>query len=258
MSKQARFGAKSLIILIFLFVLSMTHIVFRFVERTINENTIPMKDVLDNIEIHNWKKYINDVEKAKTKRQLQVKELQKQNEDITAWLEIEGTNISYPVLYCKDNNYYVTHDYKKGKSKDGALFLDARYDFRAPSTNLIIYGHNNQNGKMFSTLIKYKNESYYKSHPIIKYTTFEEEAEYEVIAAFYSRVYYQNEKNVFKYYCFLHANNETEYNEYVNNSKEASLYDTGKTAKYGERLLTLSTCSYHTKNGRFVVVAKKK
>ena len=67
MSKQARFGAKSLVILIFLFVLSMTHIVFRFVERTINENTIPMKDVLDNIEIHNWKKYINDVEKYKGK-----------------------------------------------------------------------------------------------------------------------------------------------------------------------------------------------
>ena len=46
-------------------------------------------------------------------------------------------------------------------------------------------------------------------------------------------------------------------NDFVNNAKKASLYDTGITAKYGEQLLTLSTCSYHTKNGRFVIVAKK-
>lgn len=46
-------------------------------------------------------------------------------------------------------------------------------------------------------------------------------------------------------------------NKYVTNAKNASLYNTGKTAKYGEQLLTLSTCSYHTKNGRFVLVAKK-
>ncbi|MDU3397860.1 MAG: class B sortase, partial [Clostridiales bacterium] len=37
----------------------------------------------------------------------------------------------------------------------------------------------------------------------------------------------------------------------------ASLYDTGETAEYGHTLLTLVTCSYHTENGRFVVVARK-
>lgn len=29
------------------------------------------------------------------------------------------------------------------------------------------------------------------------------------------------------------------------------------TAEYGDKLITLSTCAYHTKNGRFVVVAKQ-
>ena len=52
--------------------------------------------------------------------------------------------------------------------------------------------------------------------------------------------------------------NEEEYNEYVKNCKSASLYDTGKTAKYGEQLMTLSTCSYHTEDGRLAVVARKK
>ena len=48
-----------------------------------------------------------------------------------------------------------------------------------------------------------------------------------------------------------------EYNQYIEESKKASLYDTGKSANYGEQLLTLSTCSYHTEDGRFAVVAKK-
>ena len=45
---------------------------------------------------------------------------------------------------------------------------------------------------------------------------------------------------------------------YVENAKKASIYDTGVTAKYGEQLLTLSTCEYSQDNGRFVVIAKKK
>ena len=72
-----------------------------------------------------------------------------------------------------------------------------------------------------------------------------------------SRVYYEDEQNVFRYYYFINANDEIEYNNYIEESKKASLYDTGITAEYGEQLLTLSTCSYHTEDGRFVVVAKK-
>ena len=44
----------------------------------------------------------------------------------------------------------------------------------------------------------------------------------------------------------------------MKDTKDASVYDTGKTAKYGDRLITLSTCSYHTEDGRFAVVAREK
>ena len=71
------------------------------------------------------------------------------------------------------------------------------------------------------------------------------------------KVYYQSEQNVFRYYYFINAENEEQFNNYVENSKKSSLYETGKTAVYGDQLMTLSTCSYHTKDGRFVVVAKK-
>ena len=68
---------------------------------------------------------------------------------------------------------------------------------------------------------------------------------------------YKSEQNVFRYYYFVNANNEQEYNDFVNNAKKVSLYDTGVTAQYGDQLLTLSTCEYSQEDGRFVVVCKK-
>lgn len=187
----------------------------------------------------------------------QVKELAKENQDIIGWLEIEGTKINYPILQGTDNDYYLTHNYKKEKVTGGSLFLDKDYDFSIPSSNLLIYGHRNKKGIMFEDLLKYEDEEFYKEHPTIRFTTIEEDATYEIISVFFSRVYYKSEKNVFRYYYFVNAEDETEYNNYVNNAKKVSLYDTEKTAEYGEQLLTLSTCEYSQENGRFVVVAKK-
>ncbi len=205
------------------------------------------------------KEKMSDIEEIKPNERIEkVKELQKENSDIIGWLEIENSDISYPVLQCEDNEYYMTHNYKKEYSKDGSLFLDKDYDWSIPSTNLLIYGHNNMSStEMFVGLMKYKEESYYKEHKTIRFTTNEEDAKYEIISVFLSRVYYKSETNVFRYYYFINANTEEEFNDFVKNSKEASLYDTGVTAEYGDQLLTLSTCSYHTKDGRLAVVAKK-
>lgn len=209
-------------------------------------------NILNNIVIDTTK-----VTSDKTERMLQVEELKKENEDVVGWLQIEDSNINFPVLQGTDNEYYITHNYKKEKSKDGAIFLDKDYNWDIPSSNLLIYGHNNKDGNMFQELLNYKEESYYLKHPLIKFTTINEDANYEIISVFLSRVYYKNEKDVFRYYYFINANSEEEYNNYVSESKKASLYDTGKTAKYGDQLLTLSTCEYSQEDGRFVVIARK-
>ena len=47
------------------------------------------------------------------------------------------------------------------------------------------------------------------------------------------------------------------FTDYVSQVEKAALYDTGLTASPGDELLTLSTCSYHVTDGRFVVVAKQ-
>ncbi|HIQ83072.1 MAG TPA: class B sortase, partial [Candidatus Pullichristensenella stercorigallinarum] len=56
---------------------------------------------------------------------------------------------------------------------------------------------------------------------------------------------------------FARAANEAEFNAYIANCQARALYDTGKTASYGDKLLTLSTCEYSQKNGRMVVVARR-
>ena len=200
---------------------------------------------------------IEETINQQNERILKVQKLQEENSDIVGWLEIEGTSINYPVLQGTDNEYYMTHNYKKQKSKNGSIFLTKDYDWSIPSSNLLIYGHNLNNGTMFQELLKYVKEEFYKEHPIIRFTTNKEDAEYEIISVFKSRVYYKTEKNVFRYYFFVNANSEAEYNEFVQNAKKASLYDIDKTAKFGDQLITLSTCSYHVEDGRFAVVGRK-
>lgn len=209
--------------------------------------------LLNTIEIEKSK-----VTEEKTERMLQVEKLREENSDIVGWIEIEGTNINYPVLQGEDNSYYMTHNYKKEENTYGSIFLDKDYDWSIPSSNLLMYGHNLQNGSLFHDILNYKDESYYKEHPIIRFTTENDDSEYDIISAFYSRVYYKSEQNVFRYYYFVNADNEEEYNEFVENAKKASIYETGKTAEYGDQLITLSTCSYHTEDGRFAIVARKK
>jgi len=248
-------------ILIIIFIFSVVYIIIYFYN---NNKALKEKNLLENIVIDenniiDESTSDNPEENAvvKTENMLKLEELQKENSDIVAYIEIDGTNISYPVLQTTDNDYYVTHNYKKEYSKLGAIFLDKDSDLNKPTTNFLIYGHRAENGTMFEDLDNYQDESYYKEHPIIKFITPTEESEYEIIAVFLSRVYYKSETNVFRYYYFINAENEEEYNEYVTNSKKASLYDTGKTAEYGDQLLTLSTCEYSQEDGRLAVVAKK-
>ena len=78
--------------------------------------------------------------------------------------------------------------------------------------------------------------------------------EYTVIAAFKTVAY---SEDGFKYYHFVNAESEVAFDEYIQRCKELSLYDTGVSAEYGDKLITLSTCEYSQTNGRMVVVAKK-
>ena len=195
---------------------------------------------------------------GKSKNIQKLELLQKINKDIVALIEIAETNINYPVVQTEDNSYYLMYDYKKEESKDGALMLDKDCNLENPTTNILIYGHNNiGSNKMFSDLIKYKKRSFYENHKTIKFTTNSEDSIYEIICVFLSKVYYKSQTDVFKYYFFKGAKNVEEFNNFITNCKILSIYDIDNTAVFGDQLMTLSTCEYSTSNGRLVVVAKK-
>ena len=183
--------------------------------------------------------------------------LYEQNSDFFGWITIEGMLIDYPVMYSPDRpEYYIRRAFDGSDSNSGSLFIDGACP--ADGNYYLIYGHHMRNKTMFGQLPMYADKSYYEEHQTIRFDTLYEQREYQVIAAFYSRLYWKSETDVFRYYQYTDLTDEAVFNEYIEQVRAAAIYDTGHTAEYGDELLTLSTCNYHTGDGRFVVVAKKK
>lgn len=182
--------------------------------------------------------------------------LYQKNKKLIGWLKIADTIIDYPVMQTSNNEYYLDHNYNQEYDKNGSLFLDYTCSIYPRSTNLIIYGHHMKSGQMFGQLQKYAKESYYKDHKIIRFDTIYEKGTYEVMYVFCSQVYNVDDL-VFKYYQFINANSGKEFDSYMKEMAEMSLYDTGVKAEFGDSLITLSTCDNSQEDGRFVVVAKK-
>ena len=181
--------------------------------------------------------------------------LNQENPDIDCWITIGDTVIDYPVAYTPDEpEKYDRKDVEGNYSYHGTLYIGKQCSLDPESDNLIIYGHNLENGKMFSDLNLYKDVEYWEDHPLIKFYTLEGGRTYKIMAAFYDRIYYSYE-DVFKFYKFVNAEDEEDFNNAMAAYAEKALYDTGVEAEYGDRLLTLITCSYHHTYGRFVVVA---
>ncbi len=178
------------------------------------------------------------------------------NQRLIGWVKIDDTIVDYPVMQTVNNEYYLDHNFNQEEDRNGCIFMDYQCYVIRGCDNIILYGHHMKSGKMFGTLNKYSKESYYEEHPVIQFDTIYEKGTYQVMYVFRSKVY-SEEDVTFKYYQFINAASEKEFNSAMNEMAALSLYDTGVTASYGDQLLTLSTCDYQENKGRFVVVAKK-
>lgn len=183
-------------------------------------------------------------------------EIYAENDDLWGWLKIEGTEIDYPIMHTPNApEYYLHRDFQGNYASMGVPFLDAAcYD---TCQNYLIYGHNMKNGTMFAPILAYTEEDFYTEHQFIQLDTMYEHGTYTVIAAFYSQVYERDDTDVFRYYRYTDLSDEAVFNDYTEQIRATALYDTDFELASSDTLLTLSTCSYHTENGRFVVVAKK-
>ena len=252
-AKRLKKSKKKYIIipLIILLIILLSYLFYNFYINTRDKN---LNGELQNELIYNFIDNSNLEEENVINK---VKDLQKENEDVKAWIKINGTNINYPVVQANDNEYYLYRNYKKENSNYGSIFIDSNSNIENPNSNIIMYGHNMKDGSMFKDLLKYSDKEYFNNHRYIEFVTNTSFNTYEIIAVFKSRIFYKNEENVFRYYQCTDLNDEEDYNYYINNCKQLSFYDTGVNAEYGEQIITLITCEYSSENGRMVVVAKK-
>ena len=195
--------------------------------------------------------------KTGEKRQIlaEFEELYNMNSDIIGWMYIPAIDVDYPVMQTpNDLEYYLRRNFDKEKNTRGCLFADTECDVFAPSDNITIYGHRMKDGTMFGQLSKFKKASFRDANPYIYFDTLTELHTYEIVSVFITTA---SVGQGFSYHEFVNAETEEEFNAFIKQCKKLELYDSGVEAKFGDKLITLSTCDYSRTNGRFVVVAKR-
>lgn len=200
-----------------------------------------------------------DIDGVKVQKKFE--KLYQKNHDFVGWIKIDDTHIDYPVMYSPNDGekgeYYIHRDFEEKYSAAGLPFIDSNCEIEPATDNIIIYGHNMNAGTMFHDIIKYEDREFYESHKSFSFDTIYGNAEYEIIAMFYGQILDEASPD-FKYYEFVNAGSEVEFMDFVNNVKAMSIINTEVDVKYGDKLITLSTCAYHVKDGRFAVVARRK
>lgn len=176
------------------------------------------------------------------------------NSDFVGWLSIEDTDIDYPVMKSaeSDPEYYLHRDFDKNYSYSGSLFIGEGCD--ADSDVFVIYGHNMNSGSMFGSLDSYKSGSFALEHKDIVFRTENENRVYRVFAAFQAKLLPEDATD-YAYYRSVGRLSEEEYNEALENIRNMSLISLNEAPVYPQQIMLLSTCYYHTDEGRFVVAA---
>lgn len=170
------------------------------------------------------------------------------NDDVKAWIYIEGTDVNYPVLQGIDNNQYLFQSYKKKYLTAGSIYIDYRCDDDFSDKHTVVYGHNMKNGTMFGQMDKYKTDEYLKEHPYV-YIIMPDGTwkKYQVFGAYIADVFGQT--------FILPANDEVEmYNLRKLIKNENLIKNPPVTPEEGQKIMTLSTCTEDSDDyNRFVI-----
>jgi len=201
--------------------------------------------------------------------------LLRMNKDAVGWISIPNADIDY--AFTRDpgqiaagneyygggeygyNYYYLDHDLYGNFHRDGTLFCDWR-DNLTPvewiqSENLVIYGHNMMNGAMFGMLRRYRQDhSYWLRAPFVELDTLYEHYDYVICSALITGGNWYSD---FIYWDLEELDSEEQFNYYMDTVRSKQLFDTGIDVKYGDKLLTLSTCYSDEDNSRFLVIARR-
>ena len=194
------------------------------------------------------------------------------NEDYIGYVIVEGCDIYEPVVKGRDvgDEYYLKHDIYGELNKAGTIYMDARCivtpEYTSP--NIVLYGHNQEDGTMFGRLKNYKvnyslsdpNADFYKNNPVIKFNPEFENNEYLIYAFFVTNALENQDSNgeVFHYHDYIETmNDEYTFNWYMGEVQKRNQIISPVDVQFGDKLLVLSTCSNEFTNSRFVVFARK-
>ena len=178
------------------------------------------------------------------------------NDNSVGWIYIPNTTINHPVVQGADNQTYLKKNIYGQYSVHGSIFVDCGNILSPMDTNVVLHGHNMGTGRtsMFSQLVKYADASFFNGHNIVQFDTKYGTGHWEVFAAFDINI---AENNGGFNYTRVNFMNEQDFNDFIANVRSRSYVATEVPIKYGDKILTLSTCNkkYYGENGRFAVMA---
>ena len=177
-----------------------------------------------------------------------VSKLKKENRDTVGWINVNNTNINYPFVQTKDNDYYLTHSFSKEYNEAGWLFLDYRNHKDFSNKNNIIYGHSRLNKTMFGSLSRVLKSSWYsnKDNHIIRISLENESTLWQIFSVYKIKTE--------SYYITTDFDGDNDYIKFLDTIKKRSIYDFDVHLSKSDKILTLSTCYSDTE--RTVVHAR--
>ena len=163
-------------------------------------------------------------------------ELKKKNSDTVAWINVNNTNINYPIVQTSDNDFYLDHSYDKSYNEAGWVFLDYRNDSSFSDKNTIIYAHSRLDKTMFGSLSKVLKPQWYenKDNHIIRISNEKENSLWQIFSVYIIETE--------SYYITTNFNNDSDYLEFLETMKNRSKYDFNTELSSNDRIITLSTC----------------
>lgn len=183
------------------------------------------------------------------------------NPDFVGWININGTNVDYPVVQGDDNEFYLHHNFNGEDEFAGTIFTDfeGRFGPSEMPNNTILYGHNMLYKYKFAALNNYNNNiEFLKETPVIDFNTLYQDNRYKIFSVF---IINTNDEHgeVFDYTKYVYFKSSDEFYDYIKEVMDRSKYTTGVDVEYGDELLTLSTCDGTTgfEDMRLVIVARK-
>lgn len=179
-------------------------------------------------------------------------ELAKVNPDIYAWIQIDGTNINYPVVQsAEDDGYYLMRTIERQEGYPGSIYTESCNKKDFSDFNTLIYGHDMADGSMFQNLHNYSDPVYMSEHPEIIIYTPEKKLTYRVFAA----VVY-DDRHIMKSFDFQNPGDRQSFLDSVYVIRDmSSVIDREVPVDTDSRIITLSTCIGGQENNRFLVEA---